>query len=393
VEESADEDVIRFDLAGEERLRLTQNGIGSPRLELVNSSNILIGNVNTGANNTVGSSNTAVGQNALSANANGNLNSAFGEGALRSNISGGRNVALGNEALGSIASSSDNVGVGVRAGLRNNQGLRNVFVGGRAGEGSNVNDDRSFNVMVGYASGFSNQGNANVFLGYQAGQNAAGSNRLYIENSSSNSPLIYGEFDNNLLRINGTLNINNAFSLPSVDGRVDPSVSADDQTIDVLNLNGTTLEISLAGDNQPTRTIDLSALVDPVGTIKMWPTETPPPGWLICDGSLVPNAYPVLQNLLPNQRLPVTSSDYTVGQSGGQEKRTITLEQMPEHSHEVFYREGTESGSSSNAYSELRNPPSDTNSLPSANTTTAGNNEPFDVVQPYYVVNFIIKAE
>jgi len=81
--------------------------------------------------------------------------------------------------------------------------------------------------MVGYASGFSNQGNANVFLGYQAGQNAAGSNRLYIENSSSNSPLIYGEFDNNLLRINGTLNINNAFSLPSVDGSAGQQLQTD----------------------------------------------------------------------------------------------------------------------------------------------------------------------
>ncbi|MEM6772435.1 MAG: tail fiber protein, partial [Bacteroidota bacterium] len=319
------------------------------------------------------------------------------------------------------------VGVGVRAGPRNNRGLRNVFVGGRAGEGSNVNDDRSFNVMVGYASGFSNQGNANVFLGYQAGQNAAGSNRLYIENSSSNSPLIYGEFDNNLLRINGTLNINNAFSFPTTDGSagqqlqtdgagnvawVDPSVSPDDQTIDVLNLNGTTLEISLAGDNQPTRTIDLSALVEPVGTIKMWHTETPPPGWLICDGNLVPNAYPALQNLLPNQRLPdlrgrvpigsgtgtaLTSSDYTVGQSGGQEKRAITLDQMPEHNHGVFFRTGTESGSSSNAYSELQSPPNGQSSLSSVNTTSAGQDEneiePFNVVQPYYVVNFIIKAQ
>ena len=36
--------------------------------------------------------------------------------------------------------------------------------------------------------------------------------KLYIENSSSNSPLIYGEFNNDLVRINGTLNINNAFS-------------------------------------------------------------------------------------------------------------------------------------------------------------------------------------
>ena len=61
-------------------------------------------------------------------------------------------------------------------------------------------------------------GQRNIYLGYQAGQNATGNDKLYIENSSSNSPLIYGEFNNDLVRINGTLNINNAFSFPTADG-------------------------------------------------------------------------------------------------------------------------------------------------------------------------------
>jgi hypothetical protein len=43
------------------------------------------------------------------------------------------------------------------------------------------------------------------------------SHKLYIE-MSQGKPLIYGEFDNNLVRINGTLNINNAYTFPTGDG-------------------------------------------------------------------------------------------------------------------------------------------------------------------------------
>lgn len=50
-------------------------------------------------------------------------------------------------------------------------------------------------------------GSGNVFLGHNAGYNEMGSNKLYIENSDISTPLIYGEFDNNLLQINGTLKI------------------------------------------------------------------------------------------------------------------------------------------------------------------------------------------
>jgi len=35
----------------------------------------------------------------------------------------------------------------------------------------------------------------------------SGSNKLYIENSDSSSPLLYGEFDNDYLKINGDLEV------------------------------------------------------------------------------------------------------------------------------------------------------------------------------------------
>ena len=50
-------------------------------------------------------------------------------------------------------------------------------------------------------------GAGNVYLGNYTGANATGNNKLYIDNSSTASPLIYGEFDNNILTINGKVGI------------------------------------------------------------------------------------------------------------------------------------------------------------------------------------------
>jgi hypothetical protein len=51
-------------------------------------------------------------------------------------------------------------------------------------------------------SGFVSQGSGNIFIGYEAGYNEAGSNRMYISNSNAdaNNALLYGEFDNQVLR-------------------------------------------------------------------------------------------------------------------------------------------------------------------------------------------------
>jgi hypothetical protein len=45
-------------------------------------------------------------------------------------------------------------------------------------------------------------------LGWRAGYNETGSNKLYIANSDTTTPLIYGEFDNEILNVNGKLKPN-----------------------------------------------------------------------------------------------------------------------------------------------------------------------------------------
>jgi len=66
----------------------------------------------------------------------------------------------------------------------------------------------SNNTSIGVGSGWSiTTGSGNIFLGYQAGYNETGSNKLYIDNSNTGNPLLYGEFNNNWLKINDSLGI------------------------------------------------------------------------------------------------------------------------------------------------------------------------------------------
>ncbi len=135
--------------------------------------------------NVSGLSNTAVGFAALSANL-GNNNDAFGEGTLYKNTTGTFNVGLGKNSL------YDNL-----------TGTYNVAVGSNA---LHENDDGHYNTGVGYgALNLNVTGDRNVALGYLAGQQELGSDKLYIANSGTTTPLIYGDFSTSALLINGSL--------------------------------------------------------------------------------------------------------------------------------------------------------------------------------------------
>lgn len=114
------------------------------------------------------------------------------------------NVFLGLNAGKSNLGSSYNIFLGSTAEMNNISGAVNTFVGHYAG-GSNTTGGS--NTFLGKAAGASNLGSGNVFAGQAAGYTSTGSKKLYIENNSSNTPLIYGEFDNNIVGINGKLGI------------------------------------------------------------------------------------------------------------------------------------------------------------------------------------------
>lgn len=169
---------------------------------------------------TEGLSNTLYGNNA-GYSLDGNQAATFiGVFAGHYNTTGYNNTFLGNRAglnntggcyntfLGSYTGSANTIGhyntfLGYTAGNSNITGHHNTFLGGYAGY---ANTTGHYNTFLGYTAGYNNtEGASNVFIGYKAGFNETGSNKLYIDNTETANPLIYGEFDNDLVRVRGTL--------------------------------------------------------------------------------------------------------------------------------------------------------------------------------------------
>ena len=77
------------------------------------------------------------------------------------------------------------------------------------GEGAGRNlKNGSYNNLIGYQAGYGlTNGDKNVLIGFDVGSDlTTESNRLFIDNSDTATPLIYGEFDNDIVTINGRLN-------------------------------------------------------------------------------------------------------------------------------------------------------------------------------------------
>lgn len=201
VEESNDEDIIRFDLAGTEYFQFHAGRIHTPNA----GGSILIGQ-GVGSNDDLSDNrNTAVGYQAVQDITTGEDNAAFGSYTLQGNTTGNYNVAIGKGAASQGTTASDNVAIGRFALYDNETGNYNVAVGSEALEFGDTADAK--NTAIGRQAGFNAAGSSNIFIGYRAGYGHPGSNRLYIDNSSTGSPLIYGEFDNNLLTVNGDLEV------------------------------------------------------------------------------------------------------------------------------------------------------------------------------------------
>lgn len=168
--------------------------------------------------------NTAVGSEANFSNRDGNNNSVVGYEAMYSDTSGNGNVAIGaqalysqldaynNTAIGAYAMYKDssghsNTAVGRSSLYQNKSGTTNVAIGGSALSSITAG---SRNIGIGFSAGSGtalHSKSGGIYIGYYAGYSETADNRLYIENSSSGTPLIYGEFDNNVVTVHGNLGI------------------------------------------------------------------------------------------------------------------------------------------------------------------------------------------
>jgi len=191
--------------------------------------NVFLGQ-NAGANDDgTNNQNVGLGRVALNANTSGFHNSAVGFSTLFLNTDGYSNTAVGRKALYSNITGNANTALGTGSGLFNAGGSNNTLIGTQAGRGTILHNK-----------------SGNVFLGYQAGYNDTTDNKLYIENSDSSFPLIYGEFDNDILAVNGNLGVGTM--TPSTKFEVIGNAKADTLFADayssksplLLQTNGTT---------------------------------------------------------------------------------------------------------------------------------------------------------
>lgn len=189
--------------AGLEAMSGTDNiGIGNNSLSSITSGNYNVGIGRLSLSSaTTGDRNFGLGDSALKTVSTGSDNTSVGSATLEL-YDGSQSIAIGAFALTALESGNNNTAIGFSSGISSTTGNDNTFIGASSGYANETGND---NVMVGFESGLSSTGSRNVFLGFRAGRNETGDDRLYIENTNSSSPLVFGNFAADTLRVNGKL--------------------------------------------------------------------------------------------------------------------------------------------------------------------------------------------
>ena len=158
-----------------------------------------------------------------------------------------------------------------------------------------------------------------------------------------------------------------------------------------------------------------------IGEIRMFGGNFAPAGWAFCDGQLIPIsendalftligttyggdgqttfALPDLRGRLPLHQgtNPHTGTSYQIGEASGVESVTLTVQQIPAHSH-VFIGT-TNPGGTTNSPTNVVAQNSGNNiyiedqatvALASPSLLPDGGSQPHDNFQPYLCINFII---
>jgi microcystin-dependent protein len=151
----------------------------------------------------------------------------------------------------------------------------------------------------------------------------------------------------------------------------------------------------------------------------MFAGNFPPAGWMFCDGALIPIsendalfvvlgtmyggdgestfALPDLRGRVPVHQGSGAGTSYTVGESSGVEQVTLTVQQIPVHSHPMLGSKDTGSQTTpvanvlaaSNTVSMFKAAPV-TGAMNAQSAGPQGGSQPHTNFQPYLCINFII---
>ncbi len=151
-----------------------------------------------------------------------------------------------------------------------------------------------------------------------------------------------------------------------------------------------------------------------IGEIRMFAGNFAPVGWMLCDGTILPiSEYETLFQLigttyggdgqstfaLPNllSRVPMHAGNgFVIAQSGGEEQVTLTVNQIPAHSHvpQASSATGTQTSPAGNIWANSNKLPYSASAPGSAMDPSAvgsaGGSQPHDNMIPFLAVNFII---
>jgi microcystin-dependent protein len=152
-----------------------------------------------------------------------------------------------------------------------------------------------------------------------------------------------------------------------------------------------------------------------VGEIRMFAGNFAPAGWMFCEGQLLPiSEYETLFNLigttyggdgqstfaLPDLRgrLPLHfGNGFTLAETGGVETVTLTVAQIPAHSHPLLATTNTGTASGVTNAVVARSPSASiyledvsTVNMSASAVSSVGGSQPHNNFQPYLCVDFII---
>jgi hypothetical protein len=150
-----------------------------------------------GATSYNGSYNFGIGTDALQALTTGSYNVAIGATAMKLSQTAANCIAIGSSALYNDLSGQSDIAIGRLAMLTCTAGWENVAVGYSALYSLATTH---YNTAIGTSAGYSCTGSSSVFIGYKAGYSETSGSRLYISNSNTTTPLIYGNFTTGTLK-------------------------------------------------------------------------------------------------------------------------------------------------------------------------------------------------